>query len=136
MIKMIAGTFGAKINGRLTAITPEHGPFSYDKATEERLVKAGVAAYVEEQKAPAGGSNGKEGLDALTYQDLQKLAKELDLDPNGKKVDLIARIEEAQKAPAAPAPDATAPNVGAGEPGAGGNEPEPPTFDPAKTVVS
>jgi hypothetical protein len=123
MIKMKAGTFGGRINGKLTAITPEYGPFSTDEATEERLVKAGVAEYVD---APAGGkTDGKKpeppaGLDALSYADLQKLAREKGLDPNGKKPELIARIEAAENAPK--------------EPEDKGDE-TPPSFDPAKTVV-
>lgn len=124
MIKMIAGTFGGRIDGKLTAITPASGPFSVDAATEARLVKAGVAVYVERvteaakaEKKPAPPA----GLEAVAYADLQKLAREKGLDPNGKKAELIARLEAAEKAPEAPE-------------GETGDE-IPPSFDPAKTVV-
>ncbi len=43
MIKLITGV--TRLNGRV--YSPSDGAFSADKATEEHLVKAGVAVYVD-----------------------------------------------------------------------------------------
>ncbi len=47
MIKMIAGTYGYRINGRVEAKNSKSAPFKLDPKEEARLVNAGVAEYVE-----------------------------------------------------------------------------------------
>lgn len=50
MIKMIAGTYGYRVNGRIEAKNSKSAPFKLDPKEEKRLVDAGVAVYVEETK--------------------------------------------------------------------------------------
>lgn len=60
MIKMIAGIYGHRVNGAVVAKTPKSEPFELDPKEEERLVKAGVAEYVEAtKKAPAVDTSKK-----------------------------------------------------------------------------
>ena len=48
MIRMTKGTYGLKVNGAVEAMTKHSAPFSLPADREAELVKAGVAAYVEE----------------------------------------------------------------------------------------
>ena len=48
MIKIIQGTFGLRVNNTIVPKTVKDEPFSCDKATEKRLVAAGIAEYIEE----------------------------------------------------------------------------------------
>lgn len=50
MIQMKAGTFGLSVNGYVKAMTKESGPFVASEEQEARLVKMGLAVYVD--KAP------------------------------------------------------------------------------------
>ena len=50
MIQMKAGTFGLSVNGYVKAMTKESGPFVASEEQEARLVKLGLAVYVD--KAP------------------------------------------------------------------------------------
>ncbi len=59
MIKMIAGIYGHRENGQVVAKTAKSEPFELDAKEEERLVKAGVAEYVEETKKAPAVDNGK-----------------------------------------------------------------------------
>lgn len=59
MIKMIKGTYGMKVNGVVEAMTKRSAPFSLSAEREAELVKAGVAAYVEETAEEKALSNMK-----------------------------------------------------------------------------
>ena len=48
MIKIIKGTYGYRVNGRVEAKTNKSAPFKCDPKEEKRLVEAGVAVFVEE----------------------------------------------------------------------------------------
>ena len=54
MIQIIAGTFGYYNGRKVVPITNADGPQKFDPELEARLVKQGVAKYVDEQpEAPA-----------------------------------------------------------------------------------
>lgn len=54
MIQIIAGTFGYYNGRKVVPITNADGPQKFDPELEARLVKQGVAKYVDEQPvAPA-----------------------------------------------------------------------------------
>lgn len=59
MIRMIKGTYGLKVNGVVEAMTKRSAPFSLSADREAELVKAGVAAYVEETAEEKALSNMK-----------------------------------------------------------------------------
>lgn len=49
MIQMKTGTFGLPVNGIVKAMTKDSGPFKASKEQEARLVKLGLAVYVDEE---------------------------------------------------------------------------------------
>ena len=60
MIKIIKGVYGYRINGRVEAKNSKSAPFKCDPKEEERLVKAGVAEYVEDtEKVITPAENAK-----------------------------------------------------------------------------
>ena len=59
MIRMTKGTYGLKVNGAVEAMTKHSAPFSLPADREAELVKAGVAAYVEETAEEKAYSNMK-----------------------------------------------------------------------------
>ena len=104
MIKIIAGIYGLRKNGRVVPITSKSAPISLAKAEEERLVKAGVAEYVdgkqEETKAaptPAATPAATEKkIEDLSYNELKQKAAEMGLKVEGnKKQDFIDAINAA-----------------------------------------
>ena len=48
MIQMKSGTFGLSVNGFVKAMTKDSGPFVASEEQEARLVKLGLAVYVDE----------------------------------------------------------------------------------------
>jgi hypothetical protein len=57
MIKIISGTYGHLIGGRVRPKTAASEPFSLPPEQEARLVSRGVAIYVNEAPAEADASN-------------------------------------------------------------------------------
>ena len=57
MIKIISGTYGHLIDGRVRPKTAASEPFSLTPAEEARLVSRGIAVYVNEAPAEADASN-------------------------------------------------------------------------------
>lgn len=57
MIKIISGTYGHLIGGRVRPKTAASEPFSLTPEQEKRLVERGVAIYVNEAPAEADASN-------------------------------------------------------------------------------
>lgn len=47
MIRIIKGTYGRVVGGRVEAMTKRSAPFSLPESREAELVAAGVAEYVE-----------------------------------------------------------------------------------------
>lgn len=64
MIQMKAGTFGLSVNGYVKAMTKESGPFVASEEQEARLVKLGLAVYVD--KAPEQDDDLPELHDGVT----------------------------------------------------------------------
>nr|DAW23109.1 MAG TPA: endoplasmic reticulum chaperone [Caudoviricetes sp.] len=100
MIKMIKGTYGLKVNGVVEAMTKRSAPFSLSAEREAELVKAGVAAYVEETAE-------EKALGNMKMAELRKTAAAYGVDASkcrSKKeaIDLI----EAAKAKASDEPEA------------------------------
>ena len=56
MIKIISGTYGHLIDGRVRPKTAGSEPFSLTPAEEARLVERGIAVYVNEAPAEADAS--------------------------------------------------------------------------------
>lgn len=115
MIQIIAGTFGYYNGRKVVPITNADGPQKFDPELEARLVKKGVAKYVDEQpEAPAPAVKSEQELedtpetdDATTapeydedmkLDELKEVAAAYGVDASAmrKKADVIAAIEEAK----------------------------------------
>ncbi|MCX4283025.1 MAG: hypothetical protein OSJ29_08290 [Alistipes sp.] len=98
MIRMTKGTYGLKVNGSVEAMTKHSAPFSLPADREAELVKAGVAAYVEETAEEKAYSNMK-------MAELRKAAAAYGVDASKcrSKKEVIELIEAAKaKAKAGP----------------------------------
>lgn len=108
-IKVTCGGCGIKYtdahgNARHALKTPESGPFECDGTQAARLVRLGVAEYVDaQQKEQADGSQETEKatghldaaqLESMTNEQLKNLAADIGVDVTGckKKADYIAAI--------------------------------------------
>lgn len=107
-IKVLYGGCGIKYtddkgNARHALKTAENGPFECDDEQADRLVKLGVAAYVEEKAAqpvdPSEPSQTLRGhldaadLEKWDYNDLKALAADMGVKPaSQKKADIIAAL--------------------------------------------
>lgn len=116
MIQIIAGTFGYYNGRKVVPITSADGPQKFDPELEARLVKKGVAKYIDEKPAApapaskpeqeAEGAPEPEKTDAPEYNEDMKLdelkevaaAYGVDASAMRKKADVIAAIEEAKAA--------------------------------------
>ena len=115
MIQIIAGTFGYYNGRKVVPITNADGPQKFDPELEARLVKQGVAKYVDEQpEAPAPAVKAEQELEDTPETDDAPTAPEYDEDMKldelkevaaaygvdasamRKKADVIAAIEEAK----------------------------------------
>lgn len=103
-IKVICGGCGIKYteNGmtRHALKTPADGAFLCEDAQADRLVNLGVAVYVDaaviEIQDSAPDDDLAAELEAMSYNDIKKLAALKGLKPDGtKKADYIAAILEA-----------------------------------------
>lgn len=141
MIQIIAGTFGYYNGRKMIPITEADGPQKFDPELEARLVKEGVAKYVEDPEstdsagvpAPqdpdnpdsAAAGDPEDPADAAEYSEdmkldeLKEIAASYGVDTSAmrKKADVIAAIEAAK---------AEQPDDGADE--------EPPQFGAADLV--
>lgn len=101
MIKIISGTYGHRKNGRVVPVNSKSGPVELDKKEEARLVAAGVAEYVESEKAgkPEDQPEAQptaEDLEKMTVAELKAMAEDLGLEvKGGKKADYIEALTEA-----------------------------------------
>ncbi len=117
MIQITAGTFGYYNGRKVIPITNADGPQKFDPELEARLVKQGVAKYVDEQPvAPTPAVKPEQELEdtpetddapaAPEYNEDMKLdelkevaaAYGVDASAMRKKADVIAAIEEAKAA--------------------------------------
>lgn len=96
MIRMTKGTYGLKVNGAVEAMTKHSAPFSLPADREAELVKAGVAAYVEE-------TSEEKAYSSMKMAELRKAAAAAGADADKTKAakskkELIALLEAAEKA--------------------------------------
>lgn len=107
MIRIIKGTYGRLVNGRVEAMTASSDPFSLSEEREAELIAAGVAEKVE---TPAQAESTS--YDSMSMAELRKAAaaEGVDAGTARSKKDLIAALEAADKAKAK-----AAPGTGAGE---------------------
>lgn len=145
MIQIIAGTFGYYNGRKVVPITNADGPQKFDPELEARLVKKGVAKYVDEQpvapapasepeREPEGAPEAGEAPAAPEYDEDMKLDKlkevaaayGVDASAMRKKADVIAAIEKAKAGgkaddetgdnEEAPEDDEAPPQIGAADP--------------------
>lgn len=145
MIQIIAGTFGYYNGRKAVPVTSADGPQKFDPELEARLVKKGVAKYVDEQPAapapaseperePEGTPEAGEAPAAPEYDEDMKLdelkevaaAYGVDTSAMRKKADVIAAIEKAKAGgkaddetgdnEEAPEDDEAPPQIGAADP--------------------
>lgn len=137
MIEIIAGTFGYYNGRKVIPITKEDGPQQLDPELEARLVKQGVAKYVDEQPAAptpaerpgrepeAAPETGDPKYDEdMKLDELKEVAAAYGVDASAmrKKADVIAAIEEAKAAADEAAGDGQSddgeepPQIGAADP--------------------
>jgi hypothetical protein len=115
MIQIIAGTFGYYNGRKVVPITNADGPQKFDPELEARLVKKGVAKYVDEKPvapAPAAESvrepaatSETDGTPAapeydedMKLDELKEVAAAYGVDASAmrKKADVIAAIDKAK----------------------------------------
>lgn len=134
MVQITTGTFGYYNSRKVVPITSADGPQKFDPELEARLVKQGVAKYVD---APAGqtetaGGQHEEPVDTtadlpkyndrMKLDELKKIAAAYGVDASAmtKKVEVIKAIDAAKAATEQTADDAD--DGDGGEPGAGTGE--------------
>ncbi|WP_339060084.1 hypothetical protein [Tepidibacillus marianensis] len=136
MIKIIQGTYGHREGATIVPKTEADGPFEATPEQEERLVRLGVAVYVETpaaapNKVPDDKGAGSKDVDELPeynidmkLDELKEIAKAYGVDASDarKKADVIAMIEAAK----AEDPDGETPEGDDGE--------APPSLDAADPV--
>lgn len=146
MIQIIAGTFGYYNGRKVVPITNADGPQKFDPELEARLVKQGVAKYVDEQPvAPAPAAKPEQEPEAapetddaptappeydedMKLDELKEVAAAYGVDASAmrKKADVIAAIEKAKAGgkaddetgdnEEAPEDDEAPPQIGAADP--------------------
>ena len=108
MIQIIAGTFGYYNGRKVVPITNADGPQKFDPELEARLVKKGVAKYVDEKPvapAPAAEPEREPGATSeydedMKLDELKEVATAYGVDASAmrKKADIIDAIEKAKAA--------------------------------------
>ena len=103
MIQIIAGTFGYYNGRKVVPITNADGPQKFDPELEARLVKKGVAKYVDEKPvAPEtdGTPAAPEYDEDMKLDELKEVATAYGVDASAmrKKADIIDAIEKAKAA--------------------------------------
>ena len=101
MIRIIHGVYGHYVGGRVVAKDKTSKPFSLDPEQEARLVRVGVAAYVQEKPADALPElpEGVTAIPAYSMEtkadDLRKIAKQLGMTfPVGTtKAEMVAQMD-------------------------------------------
>ena len=136
MIQITAGTFGYYNGRKVIPITNADGPQKFDPELEARLVKQGVAKYVDEQpEAPAPAVKSEQELEDtpetddtaaapeynedMKLDELKEVATRYGVDASAmrKKADVIAAIEATKaEQPDDGADDEEPPQIGAADP--------------------
>ena len=130
MIQIIAGTFGYYNGRKVIPITEADGPQKFDPELEARLVKEGVAKYVEDPEStdsagvpapqdPEDPADAAEYSEDMKLDELKEIAASYGVDTSAmrKKADVIAAIEAAKaEQPDDGADDEEPPQFGAADP--------------------
>lgn len=130
MIQIIAGTFGYYNGRKVVPITNQDGPKQFDPELEARLVKEGVAKYVEDPEStdsagvpapqdPEDPADAAEYSEDMKLDELKEIAASYGVDTSAmrKKADVIAAIEAAKaEQPDDGADDEEPPQFGAADP--------------------
>ena len=130
MIQIIAGTFGYYNGRKVVPITNQDGPKQFDPELEARLVKEGVAKYVEDPEStdsagvpapqdPEDPADAAEYSEDMKLDELKEIAASYGVDTSAmrKKADVIAAIEAAKaEQPDDGADDEEPPQSGAADP--------------------
>lgn len=128
MIQIIAGTFGYYNGRKVVPITNADGPQKFDPELEARLVKQGVAKYVDEQPEAAPETDDAptappEYDEDMKLDELKEVAAAYGVDASAmrKKADVIAAIKVAKAAANEADDDQTGdneepPQIGAADP--------------------
>lgn len=130
MIQIIAGTFGYYNGRKVVPITNQDGPKQFDPELEDRLVKEGVAKYVEDPEStdsagvpapqdPEDPADAAEYSEDMKLDELKEIAASYGVDTSAmrKKADVIAAIEAAKaEQPDDGADDEEPPQFGAADP--------------------
>lgn len=124
MIQIIKGTFGYYNGRKVIPITNADGPQTFDPELEARLVKQGVAEYVQQETTTENKPGGElpEYSEDMKLDELKEIAAAYGVDASAmrKKSDVIKAIEAAKET--------------AGEQTGDANDEEPPHFDAADPV--
>lgn len=103
MVKIIKGTYGHFDGHKVIPINEKSGPQSFSKEVEARLVKKGVAVYVDDTPAAPTANTG-DGMPAynedMKLDELKEIAKAygVDADKARSKKAVIEMIEAAKAA--------------------------------------
>lgn len=101
MVRIISGTYGMRVQNRITPITSNDGPISLPADEETRLVSIGIAEYVDEPKnvqktqGEDQDSDYAKELEQFKVEELRNMANESGIEiPKGvtRKADIIALI--------------------------------------------
>lgn len=116
MIKIINGVFGFNNGITVTPKTPKDEPFEAPAEIEARLVKEGVAVYVDgpaKDDAVENAEDDADSLEVFTKAQLIEKFNELGLEGNTNKMNKAELIEAIENAPVdeAPAKDNAAENA-------------------------
>ena len=101
MVKIIKGTYGHYDGHKVIPINEKSGPQSFAPEVEERLVKKGVAVYVDDVPA-AGNTDTGDGMpeynEDMKLDELKEIAKAygVDADKARSKKAVIEMIEAAK----------------------------------------
>lgn len=97
MIKMIAGVFGLNVNGIVKAMDKTSDPFNAGKEQEERLVKLGLAKYVDEpaEKLPEGATGVLVYSEEMSAKELREIGKRcgLTFKVGMSKAEMVAELD-------------------------------------------
>lgn len=91
MIKIIKGVYGHEVGKQVIGVTEKDAPITLSPEQEERLVRLGVAEYVE------GGRKTEEELMGMKMQDLKEYAKQhgVKFSVGEKKEDVVRNVLKA-----------------------------------------
>ena len=96
MIEILAGTFGYYNGRKVIPITNADGPQTFDPELEERLVRQGIARYVD--PVVELSEDIPEYNEDMKLEELKEIAKGYGVDASNmrRKSDIIAAIEAAR----------------------------------------